>query len=340
MLYQAGYVEGVFSDNSRIDWTGTRSRPIKWSCWYPACIDRSATDHKFGGDADQPLFTGGLVSMGAAPSNAQNDWPLVVLSHGTGGTATGMSWLATRLAQFGYICIGIDHHGNTASESYQAEGFICWWERATDLSFIINQADQISPIHNRVNFEDISVVGFSLGGYTALALVGGITSMRQFKDWLASDPNSSGGPREFPNLDQEIPRLMSSSSRFRQSWERHGDSFLDTRISKCVAIAPPPPIRSFTNRSLRCIDCPTLIIAGEADIEAPFHSCAQWLSTQNPRFQLESIGKNVGHYAFLPECTDHGMCVEHEICIDHPSIVRSKIHTDAAMSISRFLAAD
>ena len=340
MSYQAGYVEGEFSDSSRKDWTDTQSRPVKWSCWYPASIDSSTTEHKFGGDVDQPLFVGGLVSSGAVLSNAQNEWPLVVLSHGTGGSATGLSWLAIRLAQSGSICVGVDHHGNTASESYRAEGFICWWERATDLSFVIDQVDRISPISNRVKHSEVSVVGFSLGGYTALALVGAITSVQQFTDWLALDPNSSGGPREFPNLDKEIPRLFSSSSRFRQSWERHGDSFLDTRISKCVAIAPAPTVRGFVTQSLNSINRPTLIIAGEADVEAPFHSCAQWLSFQNSSFHLESIGKYVGHYVFLPECTDYGMCVEREICVDDPRIVRSKIHADAAMSIHRFLAAE
>ena len=80
-----------------------------------------------------------------------------------------MSWLGTRLAQRGYICIGVDHHGNTATEPYRAEGFICWWERALDLSLIIDQVNQIPAIENHVNLNEISVVGFSLGGYTALA---------------------------------------------------------------------------------------------------------------------------------------------------------------------------
>ena len=340
MLYQSGYVEGVLADDSRMDWFGTHSRPIKWSCWYPVSIDTLTSEHSFGGSADHPLFTGGLVSMGAVVSDAQKEWPLVLLSHGTGGTANGLAWLATRLAQSGYICVGVDHHGNTGSEIYLPEGFLCWWERAIDLSFIIDHVNQISPIESRVNLNDISVVGFSLGGYTALSLVGAITSMKQFENWLATDPDSSGGPREFPDLDQAIPRLISSSSRFRQSWERHGDSYLDTRVSRCVAIAPAPTVRGFVTHSLRKIDCPTLIIGGEADLEAPFHSCAQWLFDQNRSFQLKSLGEGVGHYVFLAECTDHGICVEPEICIDASSIVRSEVHANTALLISDFLAAD
>ena len=94
MLYQAGYSEGMLADDSRMDWTNTHSRPIKWSCWYPAPIDTSTSEHRFGGSADHALFTGGLVSMGAVVSNTRKQWPLVLLSHGTGGTANGIcgSW--------------------------------------------------------------------------------------------------------------------------------------------------------------------------------------------------------------------------------------------------------
>ena len=87
MSYQAGYVEGVFADESRMDWDNAQPRPVKWSCWYPAFIDSSTTEHRFGGNEDQSLFIGGLVAPRAAISIAQGEWPLVVLSHGTGGTA-------------------------------------------------------------------------------------------------------------------------------------------------------------------------------------------------------------------------------------------------------------
>jgi dienelactone hydrolase len=36
--------------------------------------------------------------------------PLVVLSHGTGGGAAGMAWLAETLASNGYIVAAVNHH--------------------------------------------------------------------------------------------------------------------------------------------------------------------------------------------------------------------------------------
>ena len=337
MQFQAAYISGSFSDDSRQDWDNLSPRPVSWSCWYPTSIDSEVTELTFGGSAESPLFTQGFVAENAQISNTQSELPLVLLSHGTGGTAAGMSWLGTRLAQRGYICIGVDHHGNTATEPYRAEGFICWWERALDLSLIIDQVNQIPAIENHVNFNEISVVGFSLGGYTALALAGAVTSMEQFEKWLVANPNPIGGPREFPNIDQEISRLMSKSSRFRQSWKKHDESYLEPRISKCVAIAPAPPVRAFKSESLRGVECSTFIVAGEADLEAPFEQCALWLSKQNPDFYLKSVGKEVGHYVFLTECTEQGKCLESDICIDHPGIIRSTIHDEVSIMIDDFL---
>lgn len=337
MVYQAGYIEGEFVDESRLDWNGLESRPVKWCCWYPAPSDVHTEEHLFGGSEALPLFTQGLIAKNVEISNKKSKWPLVLLSHGTGGSANGMGWLATRLAQRGYICVGVDHHGNTASEPYRAEGFICWWERPSDFSLIIDRVDQIPPIQNKVSVEEISFAGFSLGGYTGLALVGAITSMEQFVSWLNENPNPIGGPREFPHIDREISRLMSDSERFRQSWNRQGELYLDPRISKCVAIAPAPPIRAFLTLSLSSIECPVFIISGESDLEAPFEECALWLSEQNPSFRLKSLGRDVGHYAFIAECTEHGRCTEPDICLDPTGTIRSNIHNDVASMIGEFL---
>ena len=138
--------------------------------------------------------------------------------------------------------------------------------------------------------------------------------------------------------NQEIPILVSRSSRFRESWDRQGLIYADSRVSKCVAIAPAPPVRAFTPESVSDIKCPTLIISGEADTEAPFNECAVWLSLQNSTFLLRSAGKQVGHYTFLPKCTEHCTNLDPVLCVDHPSITQSIIHDEVASLIEGFLA--
>ena len=52
--------------------------------------------------------------------------------------ALGMEWLGRRLAQRGFIALAVNHHGNTGLEVYRAEGFLCLWERARDLSALLD----------------------------------------------------------------------------------------------------------------------------------------------------------------------------------------------------------
>lgn len=87
--------------------------------------------------------------------------------------ATSLGWLAQRLAAAGYIVLGVDHHGNTASETYRAEGFLCWWERPRDLTVALDIVAESGPFAGRLDLADITCVGFSLGGYTALSAFGG-----------------------------------------------------------------------------------------------------------------------------------------------------------------------
>ena len=63
---------------------------------------------------------------------ADGEFPLIVLSHGTGDSAQIMAWLACALASRGYIVAAVHHPGNNALEKYTAEGFLIWWERARD----------------------------------------------------------------------------------------------------------------------------------------------------------------------------------------------------------------
>jgi len=64
----------------------------------------------------------------------------VVVSHGTGGAAEGMAWLAEPLAEAGFLAVAVDHHGNNYVDGYLPEGFAFWWERPRDLSFVLDSS--------------------------------------------------------------------------------------------------------------------------------------------------------------------------------------------------------
>lgn len=155
-----GYRTGVITDRSRSNWHNNADRLIAWSAWYPTEDAESA---------DKP--SGHFFELGNVIRNAAltpgGTLPVVLLSHGTGGTAESIGWIARTFARKGYVVLGANHHGNTGVEPYLAEGFLCWWERATDLSALLTSLGNAGLFANRLAFDDVSAVGFSLGAFAA-----------------------------------------------------------------------------------------------------------------------------------------------------------------------------
>src|SRR5262245_11811469 len=71
-------------------------------------------------------------------SSAAMPGPLVVVSHGTGGSGSDMKWLVEPLVAAGFRVVAVDHHGNNYVDGYEPEGFLYVWERPKDLSVVLD----------------------------------------------------------------------------------------------------------------------------------------------------------------------------------------------------------
>ncbi|TXH31919.1 MAG: dienelactone hydrolase [Rhodospirillaceae bacterium] len=335
--FRIGLRKGRLEDKARPSWNGDGPRPISWLAWYPA--DDSAEERAVTPRAS--WFLAGPVAADAALSEARTRYPVVMLSHGTGGTAWGMEWLGRRLAARGFVAVAVNHHGNSAVQPYRAEGFLCQWERARDLSVLL---DHLLAAHRsagnvfagRLDAARCHAAGFSAGAYTVMLLAGAITLASQYEhqgehpgDGRFPGPFSMG-PREFPDLAAHLPGLLESSAIFRASWARMSDSYLDPRIKTILACAPGRSVRGFDDAGLTAIDRKVLIIVGDADEVAPAEQCAHWLEARLPQARLEILQGGVGHYVFLPEATETGRRTAPDICIDAPGIDRRVTHDRVA----------
>ena len=329
MGYKVGYREGVVDDPQRQAWRTDMPRPLAWSAWYPTSRDATVRE-KLVGPPGAEVFTMGAIAQGADINRDQARWPVVLLSHGTGGMAQSLAWLANHLAAAGFVALGVSHHGNTAMEPYLPEGFLCWWERARDLTVILDWAGDNGPLAGRLDLDSVFAAGFSLGGHTVLALAGATSDLALFQDWLAGQGAAAGGPREFPDLADHLPRLLAESEKFRQSMARQGHSYHDARVRAVATFAPAPPVRAFMPDSLRAITVPVSIVVGKGDLEAPHDACTLWLQQQNPAFGVRLLGDDVGHYVFLPAPTETGKAVAPELFRDPDGVDRHAIHRDAA----------
>ncbi len=321
-----GFRTGLVLDEERRNWTGDSPRPLRWSAWYPAA--EGAVETEITVPPGRALYSLGLLGVDAPLSETQARYPVVMLSHGTGGSASGLGWLAAALAAEGFVVLGVDHHGNTATEAYRPEGFLCWWERARDLTVLLDLLSVDGLFAQRLNLSDVAAAGFSLGGYTALALAGAITQTDRVMAFVRQYPFASG-PKEMPDVASRIEPLLASSPVFRASWERQSLDYRDERLAAVVAIAPAPPVRGFTEVSLRGIDLPVTLLCGEADREAPYDLCAAWLQERLPNSRLQSLGVDVGHYTLLPEGTETARRSNPDLWVDAQGVVRAEVHRKA-----------
>ena len=322
-----GFQSGLLLDEARSNWNGEGARPVRWSAWYPAAPGSAQMEIVI--PPGRPLYSLGHLAPKADLMPDTERFPVVLISHGTGGSASGLGWLASALAAKGCVVLGVDHHGNTGVEAYRAEGFLCWWERAQDLSFLLDRLAVEGHFAQRLDLSDVTAAGFSLGGYTALALAGAITETERVIAF-AKDYPFSGGPREMPDMAGQIEPLLASSEVFRSSWQRQSRSYGDARVRAVVAIAPAPPVRGFTEQSLSDIQLPVTLLCGEADDEAPYDLCSVWLHERLPNSRLTSLGKNVGHYTLLPFGTETAARSNAQYWADAPGVDRRAVHANAA----------
>lgn len=326
-----GFRQGLSFDANRTNWDGTGPRPLAWSAWYPA-IDEAIEIPP----SAPSWFKRQAIAFDAPIKLSPNPRPVVLLSHGSGGVATGLEWLGHYLAQSGFVALGVNHHGHTGSEPYRPEGFLCLWERATDLSALFDANDCKEALGG--TFESRAyVAGFSAGAHTAMLVLGARIAYSQFEP---DNPQKSPirGPREFPDLADHIPSLLQNRI-FLESWSRRRNSFKDDRFKAALAIAPGRSVLGFAEESLEQIKTPVHIIGGDADTIAPAAECCSWLHNKMRLSCLDIMEGGVGHYTFLPEPTPQGIEADPDIFRDAIGLERKSVHDRIARAAVAFFNA-
>jgi predicted dienelactone hydrolase len=314
------------------DWRGAGSHALLEAVWYPTEDAAQPVPQQFG-PPGQPVFEAGPAATNAKIAQRPDKFPLIMLSHGTGGTAQSVAWLATGLAARGYIVAAINHPGNHARAPYTVQGFILWWLRALDLRTALDNIltdDEFGP---RIDPQRIGAAGFSLGGYTVIELAGGITSRRLLDEFCAEPANQTSCklPPEFPDLLAKAKALAESDPAFAEALRGESASYRDPRIRAAFAIAPAigPAV---TPTSLAAITIPVAIVAGAADGLAPVDANAKYYAERIPHAEL-TIFPGVDHYTFLDECTPSGRSIITSLCTDPPGVDRRQVH-DATVALA------
>jgi predicted dienelactone hydrolase len=303
-VFKVGVTTRDFVPAEHYDWRGAKTHALRVTIWYPAAAN-AREEPQWIGPRIAPFFSAGLAARDTAPAAGARR-PLILLSHGNGGTASGLAWLGSALAAHGFIVAALNHPGNNGLEDYTVEGFSLWWLRAVDLSAVIDAMLGDKTFGAQIDLARIGAAGHSLGGYTVIAVAGGISDPARLEAFCrspAADASCKPPPPSSDMRQKMLARLISDPD-FRQRYSDADRSYRDERVHAVFAMAPGlGPI--FTPESLGKISIPVAIVAGGADEVIPPASSAEALAEMIPRATLK-LFPHAGHFVFLDTCTAVG----------------------------------
>ena len=236
------------------------NRQLKIEVWYPAEISDESEElviyEDVMGNANSPdrpiipfTFTG-RASRAVKVDRSGGPYPLIIVSHGYTGSRLLFTYLTENLASKGYVVVSIDHMESTFKD---AAGFnSTLLNRSLDVLFVLNQIAQLSKESNSflfgtVNADLTALIGYSMGGYGVINVVGAGYSP-QAANFFSS---MSGG-------STALNKRVIGNPEFEAS--------IDPRIKVVVAFAPWGMQRAVWNADgLAGIKIPSLFIAGSED---------------------------------------------------------------------------
>jgi predicted dienelactone hydrolase len=169
--------------------------------------------------------------------SGQDRAPVVIVSHGLGGSREGLAYMGRALAAHGYIAVHVQHAGSDTDAVFgggrpgmqnlggAARDPAVAANRFADVPFAVSELMRLDagegPLQGRVDGERIAVLGHSFGAITAMAIAG----------------------QSFPG----------------------GQTVRDPRIDVAVALSPSPPRQGTSAEAYGAIDIPVLMFTGTAD---------------------------------------------------------------------------
>jgi predicted dienelactone hydrolase len=339
VVYKVGLMNRQFTPPEPYDWRNAKTHTLITDIWYPA--DPASTEQmQWIGSPDNPFAKAGKAALNAPILPGLEKFPLILLSHGIGGSSAMMGWLGSALASHGYIAAAVNHPGNNSLEDYTIPGAILWGQRAVDLNTVLDQMLADTTFGPRIDPKRIGAAGFSLGGLTVIEIAGGIADLSLYQAFCKS-PKADGmckDPLEYPGLLAKATALAKSDPTIQAALIESSKSHRDPRIRAIFAMAPALG-PAFSPDSLAKISIPTQIVAGSVDNVVPLETSAKFFAAKIHGAQL-SILQAVGHYTFLATCAELGDRTKPQLCLDQAGILRDEIHAQTATLAAKFFDAN
>lgn len=250
--------------------------------------------------------------------------PLVLISHGTGGSDGSHFDTALALAGAGFVVVALTHTGDNYLDQSYAGNQKNLTDRPRQVSVVLTYMLTSWTQHDHLDAARVGMFGFSLGGFTTLVEVGGIPDVSRMRELCRQRPTA---PEclfiKQRNGDQLSPPALTTA------WTH------DPRV-KAAVVAAPAVSYLFGPGSLKDVKIPIQLWRASNDDQVPDEWNTSLVRRELPKAPEEHVVTGAGHYAFLPPCGEALARQAPQICTDDPKLDRRAFHRDFNSEVVAF----
>jgi predicted dienelactone hydrolase len=255
---------------------------------------------------------------------AKGDFPLVIISHGSSGSNLGHRSIAFALVKQGFI-VAMPLHPEDNYKNNSAQGSVNNWKnRPQHIRSAIDSLLSNPVLAPSIAVDKVAVIGHSAGGYTALAVAGGVANTRHIIELCESKPQLNA-PFCGVVKDHQLMPVEIENQR-------------DARVKALVLMAPVGVLFK-SKGALDAVDIPTLLLRAEKDRELvePYQSEVIAQNVKNKEMLSYHIIENAGHFSFITPFPD---AIKNDVGIvaqDPEGFDREAFHEMLVVQIASYL---
>lgn len=290
---------------------GPAGKPISLAIWYPSAAPTQARN--------LGTFSQDVASDGAVDGTGL---PLVIVSHGTGGSKYDHHDTALDLADAGFVVVALTHPAHNYADNSAAADILAPQQHIVMvLDFMLKEwrdRERIAPSR-------IGMFGFSSGGFTTLVSIGGQPDLRKVLPFCAEHP------AQFTCA--VIARRGESAARPTTTATA---AMHEHRIRAAVVVAPALGF-TFDAAALANVTIPVQLWRGEADTILPNPWYAEHVRATLPRQPEYHVVPLAGHLDFSAPCSAMLAARAPQLCASQQGFDRIDFHRRFNADVIRFL---
>lgn len=279
------------------------------------------------------------VALGASLAEAQGGvaargrFPLVLVSHGTGGNGMLHHLQAEALARAGFVVVSFTHPGDNFQDRSLIADKRYFVERPRQLSRVLDAVLASPEWGDQVDARRIGVIGHSAGGYTVAALMGAvpdITRLMAHCQTVADYPGCAlRDPGMYVTPSNKVPFKLPDSVSAE-------GSVSDKRVRAVVMLAPLGMV--IQQGSLKSTRADVLLIGAEHDevLPTPYHFDVMRAELPQSGKVAARIALGAGHMSFTtvvrPEWKDR----LGPVAMDPPGFDRAALNAALSQELVAF----